>query len=166
MIIAAAGFNEQEFLTVKNKLEKAGYSVFIASDAHGLCKGMGGLKVKADVSFFNMNVRSFAGVVLIGGTGIVNYFSNQNILSTVKRFFDEGKIVGAICGAPVILARAGILSKRPAVCFPDLKHELEREGAVYTEEPVVEYKNIVTAANPASAGQFAEHLIEKMKKGA
>ncbi len=163
IILPAENFNEQEFLGTKNTLEKNGVNVFIASDAHSLCSGGSGMKVRADVSFFNIHVSNFDGIVFIGGPGVLNYWDNGFLHNISRKFYEEGKITGAICSSVVILARAGILDGKEVTGFPKDKSELEREGAVYKNADVVVSGKIITAQGPHSAVKFGEKIIELLK---
>ncbi len=163
IILPAENFNEAEFLGTKNTLEKSGVRIFIGSDAHSVCTGTQGLKVRADVSFFNIHVSNFAGIVFIGGPGVLNYWDNDFLHNVSRKFYNADKVVGAICSAPVILARAGLLEGKEATSFPKDKEELEREGAVYKDENVVVSGKIITAQGPQSAVEFAGKIIELLK---
>lgn len=163
IVIAAQDFNEQEFLTVKKSFIGAGFSIFTASDASGACSGSLGLKVKADVSFYNMNERSFCALVIIGGNGITKYFNNQILFSIIKKFNCNKKIVSAICGAPVVLAKSGILEGKNVTCFPALKDEIISAGANYKETNLIEDGNIITASGPLSSKEFAELIISRIR---
>lgn len=164
IILAAKDFNETEYLTVKSELDRNGFNVFIASDANGLCVGSRGLKVKADVSFYNMRESNFGGMIIIGGGGIKKYWNNPNLQSLILAFHKSGKTIGAICSAPVCIARTGILSGKEAVCFPDDKNELERDGVFYKDTDVVIHENIITAKGPVNAGEFISIFINSIKK--
>ncbi|MDH7604553.1 MAG: DJ-1/PfpI family protein, partial [Melioribacter sp.] len=72
-------------------------------------------------------------------------------------------IIGAICSAPVILAKAGII-KKVATCFPDDKKELEKEGIEYKDEPVVIDSNVITGRDPASAPEFISRFLYEISK--
>ena len=161
IFLAASEFNEEEFLTIKNGLEKAGFQIFIASDAHTLCSGNKGLKVKPDVSLYNVNENNFGGIILIGGKGIRNYWDNKNLHVIAARFYNTHKVVGAICSAPVLLAKAGLLDNMEVSCFQEDKNALEREGAVYKDLPVVEHKNIITGSGPSAALDFTSAYVKK-----
>ena len=162
LVLAADDFNEQEYLTVKTIFEREGFKVFIASDSNSLCTGNKGMKVRPDVSFFNMRANNFSALVIIGGGGIKRYWGNQNLHTLVNAFYNAGKIVSAICGAPVVLASAGILYEKEAACYPENKKDLEREGAVYNDSPVLVRKNIITAQGPAAAEDFVRAVIEQV----
>ncbi|MGE5399462.1 MAG: DJ-1/PfpI family protein [Ignavibacteriales bacterium] len=159
IILPAQDFNEEEFLTVKNTFEKKGIKVFIASDANGLCTGKSGLKVKADISFYNIHESNFAAVVFIGGSGVKGYWNNSILHKTSQKFFNSKKPLAAICSAPVILAKAGLLKNLTATCYAEDRKELERAGAEYKDSPVVVRKKIVTAQNAQAALDFSEAVI-------
>lgn len=164
IVLPGEDFSEQEYLSVKNSLIEAGFSIFIASDAPVACKGMKGLIVQPDVSFFNMKESNFSAVVFIGGTGVVKYFKNINLLGIARKFNSQGKLICAICGATVILGNAGILNGINATCFPELKEELIRQNANYLADRVVIDKNIITSPDPSAAIEFGQAIVERLKK--
>ncbi len=163
LILPSQNFNEEEYLIVLNALERAGIKVFIASDAHLLCVGSNGLKVKNDIQFYNIHESNFGGVIFIGGSGTRNYWNNVQLQATAQKFSKSRKPVGAICSAPVLLAKAGIISEC-ATCYPDDKLELERQGIQYKNEPVVTKKNIITAQDPSSAPEFVKSFLYELEK--
>lgn len=163
LILPAQNFNETEYLVVSESLRKAGIKTFIASDAVSLCVGSGGLRVKADVSFFNIHEGNFGGAIIIGGSGTREYWNNPAVRSIVKKFSAGGKTIGAICSAPVILAKAGAISEY-ATCYPDDRKELERSGIEYRDNPVVVNGNVITAQNPAASTEFVARFVHGFLK--
>lgn len=163
LVLAGKDFNEDEYLVVKTVLEREGFKVFIASDAHTLCVGSRGLKVRADVSFFNMRESNFAAVVIIGGKGIKAYWNSSLLHNLAIRFNDVNKIIAAICSAPVVLSRAGILTDKEATCYKNDIKDLERDGVNYVDKPVVFRKNIITAQDASAAQEFAKTIAERLK---
>jgi putative intracellular protease/amidase len=164
LILPALDFNEQEYLTINNTLIKNNFKVFIASDAHSICVGKNGLKVKNDISFFNMREANFSALLFIGGHGVKTYWDNIQLHNLAKKFMRAKKIIGTICSATVIVAKAGLLNEINATCFPDDKKQLEREGAVYLDNPVVVSKKFITAQGPASAQDFINIVINELNK--
>ncbi|MGD8781177.1 MAG: DJ-1/PfpI family protein [Ignavibacteria bacterium] len=162
IVISSVNFSDNEFLAVKTALEKAEFKVFIASDANGLCTGQKGLKVKADIMLYNINHANFCAIVVIGGSGIQNYWNNKKLIHTSIKFTNSKKITSAICSAPVIFARAGLLQDKNATCFPEDKKELTKTGANYLDESVVVDGNVITGRDPDSAQEFAETVVEKI----
>ena len=163
LIIPAQNFNEEEYLIITNALERAGIRIFIASDSNFLCYGSNGLKVKNDVQLYNIHESNFGGMILIGGSGMRNYWNNKVIHLAAQKFAKNKKTIGAICSAPIILAKAGILSGC-ATCHSDDKLKLESEGIEFKDFPVVTQKNIVTAQNPASAPEFVKAFLYELAK--
>jgi protease I len=163
IFLAATNFSEEEYLTVKKVFLKAGKGIFITSDSHTVCSGNNGLKVKSDTDFYNVNEKNFSAVVLIGGKGSKDYWDNQSLHKIVRNFHSAGKIVAAICSAPIILARAGLLSKIPATCWSEDKNELINSGIEYKDRSIIAENSIVTADGPRSAEQFAETILNMIK---
>jgi putative intracellular protease/amidase len=161
LFLPAQDFNEQEYLIILNALEAFDIKIFIASDANSLCVGSNGLKVKNDVQLYNVHEINFNGFIIIGGSGIKNYFNNNRLIFIAKKFAENRKPTAAICGAPIILAKAGLL-KNKATCHIDYKTELEREGVQYIDQPVVVDKNIITGQCPSSAPEFIKIFLHQL----
>ena len=163
LIIPAQNFNQEEYLIITNALDRAGVKVFIASDSNFLCLGSHGMKVKNDIQLYNIHESNFAGLILVGGSGMRNYWDNKAIHSTTQKFAKSKKPIGAICSAPIILAKAGILAGN-ATCYADDRKELEREGIEYKDLPVITEKNIVTAQNPSATTEFMKAFLYELAK--
>lgn len=163
LIIPAQNFNQEEYLIITNALDRAGIKIFIASDSNFLCIGSNGMKVKNDVQLYNIHESNFDGLILVGGSGMRNYWNNKAIHSTVQKFAKNKKPIGAICSAPVILAKAGLLFGG-ATCHADDRRELECEGVDYKDLPVVVQKNIITAQNPNASTEFVKAFLYELAK--
>ena len=163
IFLPATDFSEEEFIPVKSIFLKCGKQLFIASDTFTVCSGESGLKVGADTNFYNVNEKNFAAFVLIGGKGSKSYWGNELLHRIARKFRDSGKVIGAICSAPVILARSGILDKISATCWKEDKNELIKAGINYQERSVIAENNIVTADSLQSAILFAETVLNLIK---
>ena len=163
IFLSANNFSEEEYLIIRKVIIKAGKRIFITSDSHSVCSGDNGLKVKADTDFYNVNDKNFSAVVLIGGKGSKDYWDNETLHKIARNFQGAGKIVAAICSAPVILARAGLLSKIPATCWSEDKNELINLGVEYKDRSIIAENAVVTADGPRSAEQFAETILNLIK---
>lgn len=159
LFLAAKNFSDEEYLIVSKVFLKAGMNVFIVSDSNGVCAGSNGLKVKNDVKLYNVHPVNFDSFVLIGGSGMRDYWNNIFLKEIINKFIVKEKVLGAICSAPVIFARMGLLNDKNATCyFEDIK-ELEKSGAKYVDQDVVVNGNIVTGQGPQSAARFAQSVI-------
>lgn len=164
ILLPAKDFNSEEYLITKKIFEKNGFTVFISSDTNSLCNGDNGIKVKADVSIFNIHASNFLAVIFIGGNGVRNYWDNKSYHRIVKLFVHSYKIVAAICAAPLILQRAGILDNKNATCFPSDKKELEKGSTKYVDASVVVDGKIVTGQSSSNTAEFSETIIQLLIK--
>ena len=163
VILPAKDFNSEEFLLTKKTFENNGFSCFISSDSYSLCLGDNGLKVKADVSIFNIHSSNFMAVVFVGGNGIRKYWDNIPYQNIAKKFASSNKIVAAICAAPIILSRAGLLKNKNSTCFPIDKKELEKGNTVYVDSGVVIDGEIITGQSSSNSIEFSQTIIELLK---
>ena len=129
-----------------------------------MCEGMNGKKFKPDLRLENINANNFAGIVLVGGYGAKDYQNNSMLHKILNDFNKNGKIVAAICIAPVILAAAGLLNGKSATCFPEVKQDLIKPDIDYKDLPVVVTKNIITANGPKVSFEFAESILSLLNK--
>lgn len=163
IFLAANNFSEEEYLIIKRVFLKASKKIFVTSDSNTICNGDNGMRVKGDIDFYNVNEKNFSTIVLIGGNGSKQYWDNETLRRIVKNFNASGKVVAAICSAPIILARAGLLSKIPATCWSEDKNELIKLGINYNDRSVIAEKGVITSDGPRSAEQFAETVLNMIK---
>ncbi|WP_292517035.1 DJ-1/PfpI/YhbO family deglycase/protease [Methanoculleus sp.] len=166
LAIAPEQYRDEELEVPKRAFEEAGIGVDIASTAAGTCTGMLGATAEAAVGFDGVNPDDYAGIVVVGGAGSKDHlWRNERLIALVRSFFEQGKVVAAICLAPVVLAQAGILSGRQATVYPspEAVEEMKKAGANLLEIPVVADMQIVTANGPTAAAQFADTIITKLE---
>ena len=108
----------------------------------------------------DIKFEDFDGIFFVGGGGAAVYFEDNVIHNIARQFYDNGKLVSAICIAPVILANAGLLQNKKATVFPDGADALLQNGAIYTGNSVEVDGKIVTGNGPQAAKQFAEELLK------
>ncbi len=163
MIIAHHDFRDEELLVPKKIFEQNGFSVTIASTSLKTATGMLGAKVKPQVLINNVNVKNYDAVIFVGGVGSSEYFNNKTAFKIAIEATKEGKVIGATCLAPVILANAGILKGKKATVWPQESSALKQMGAIYTGKDVTVDHNIVTANGPSAASLFAHRVLELLK---
>ncbi|MBU1153352.1 DJ-1/PfpI family protein [bacterium] len=102
---------------------------------------------------------NYDAIVFVGGGGSSEYWNNPAAHKIAKEMAVMGKVVGAICIAPVILANAGILNGKKATVFPSEIERLKAKGAIYTCAGVEIDGRIITANGPQSAALFGEAIV-------
>lgn len=159
-LFLAEGFEETEALACLDVMRRAKLNVqtvgvtgeFVIS-SHGIC-------VKSDVSADDIDYAEIEGAILPGGMpGTLNLEKDERVIECIKRCYDSGKIVAAICAAPSILGHLGMLEGRNATCFPGFEKELT--GAEYTAAHSVTDGNVITAKGAGCAVEFGHAIVAK-----
>lgn len=162
MVIAHQNFRDEEYEIPHQILENKGIEITVASSSLDEAAGKLGMKVKPDLLLEDVEIEEYDGVVFIGGPGASEYFSNPVALDLAKKAYEERKVVAAICIAPSILAKAGILAGKKATAFPSETQNLKAKGAIYTGQASQKDGNIITANGPQAAGEFSQKIIEAL----
>lgn len=165
MVVAPADFRDEELEEPRRILAAHGADVTVASTTIDPVRGMLGATVSPDALLNTVRVDDFDAVVFVGGRGARSYFANDTALEVARQFATAGKLVGAICIAPVILANAGLLEGRNAAVFGSEETALRGRGALVSRAPVAVDGNIVTAEGPEAATQFGEALASELASG-
>lgn len=162
LIFAAEGFEELEALTVVDVLRRSDVEVDVCSLGDILITGAHGIQVKADITMEQLDENKYNAVVLPGGMpGTLNLKNNGKVLEVIKSFNKLGKLVCAICAAPMVLECADILKGKKATSYPDFIDS--SCGCTYCEELVVRDNNIITSRGPATAIYFAVEILRALK---
>ena len=162
MIIASNNFRDEELLKPKEVLERNGVTVTVASSSLKESTGMLGAKAKPDILFININVADYDAVIFVGGSGATEYWDNPTAHKIAKDAYSAKKIVGAICIAPVTLAKAGLLKDKKATTYSSTVNDLKSAGAKYTGADIEKDGNIITASGPAVAQKFGETILKAL----
>jgi deglycase len=159
MIIARSNFRDEELLKPKEVLEKNGVAVTVASSSLKEATGMLGAKVKPEMLFTNINIADYDGIIFVGGSGANEYWDNPTAHKIANDANNAGKIVGAICIAPVTLAKAGLLKDKKATTYSSTVNDIKACGAKYSGADVERDGNIITATGPTVARKFGEAIV-------
>ena len=103
----------------------------------------------------------YKAVVFIGGGGAVAYQEDDEALELAKKSFEKGLVVGAICIAPMILAKVGLLEAKKATVWDgdgEQSSYFNHNGIEYTGEDVSVDGKIVTGNGPMAASAFGEKI--------
>lgn len=161
MIIAPENFRDEEFFHTKESLEEGGLDVTVASTSKTAVSSIEKKQVEVDV-LLDDATSDYDAIVFIGGGGAKIYFDNEKALNLAKEFFNDNKIVAAICVAPVILARAGLLNGKKATVWEGAAGDIKDLGADYTAEDVTIDGNIITGCGPKAAYSFGDAIVKAL----
>ncbi len=162
MIIAKDQFRDEEYAEPRKVFESEGASVTVASSSLKQSKGMLGMIVQPDVLFTEADVRDYDAAIFVGGMGSSEYWDNPTAHKMAKTAYNAGKVVAAICIAPVTLARAGLLKGKKATVYPSEIDKIKADGAIYDGADVEKDGKIVTGSGPTVAEKFGKTVVEAM----
>jgi 4-methyl-5(b-hydroxyethyl)-thiazole monophosphate biosynthesis len=157
-VFLADGFEEIEALAPVDFLRRAGITVKTASLKGKSAVGAHNIEVTADINIDDVSLdEDVDAVILPGGMpGSQNLFDDKRVHRAIDFAVDNNKLVCAICAAPFILGRKGLLKGKNATCFPGFQEELT--GANVKNQGVVKDGNIITAQGAGVAWEFGEKI--------
>lgn len=155
LVPLAKGFEDIEAISVVDVLRRGGVEVVTASitDSKAV-ESAHGVTIMADALFADVADDEYEAIVLPGGgEGTENLRHYEPLFKRLRRQHEEGRLLCAICAAPIILVDAGVADAgRHMTCYPSMMTELDRS---YSNVPVVADGNLVTGQAPGSATLFA-----------
>lgn len=159
-VLLADGFEEVEALTVSDIVRRANLVCDLVSIKDDkTVKSSHGVIIEAD-KIFDDNM-DYDLVVLPGGMpGATNLRDDERVINLLKKQNKDGKLIGAICAAPIVLGKAGLTEDRNITSYPGFEDQLPKCN--YIEEAVVVDKNIITSRGPATGMAFAYELLNQL----
>lgn len=160
----ADGFEEIEAVTIIDVLRRADIPVVVAGVSSGSSvRGAHGLELGVDMALAAVSVADIAMVALPGGMpGSVNLAESDEVQGLLRRVWDAGRHVAAICAAPLALQAAGILKGRRTTGHPSVRAQLT--DGVYTGARVERDGRLITGTGPGTALEFALALVSALGK--
>jgi protease I len=167
-VIAFRNFRDPEYFLPKEILENSGIEVKTVSNKKGIAIGAEGGEVEVDFLIEEVNPKDFDAIIFIGGPGCLEALDNEKSYNLIKQTVDFKKILGAICIAPVILAKSGVLEGKKATVWSSPFDRgpikiLKENGANFVDENVVQDGKIITANGPEAAKDFGRKILEMLK---
>lgn len=163
LFIAFQGFRDEEYIEPKKALEAAGHKVTTVSTAKGEARGKFRLTAQVDKTVDEVRAEDFDALALVGGPGALEHLDNPKVHALFRRAFELGKLCGAICISPVVLAHAGLLKGRTVACFPDGADEVKKGGGNCTGSELEIDGKLITASGPVPARRYGQALAEALK---
>lgn len=158
LVPLADGLEEVEAITIIDVLRRAGLALTTASLTDDKqVEGSHNVIIQADALLKDLNPDDFDAIVLPGGgRGTENLMKDSRIIESVQRYNEQNKYICAICAAPTVLAKAGVLEGLKATCYPTCAEAL---GSSYAESPVIADNNIITSQGPGTAILFSLIMV-------
>ncbi len=162
LLFLADGFEEVEALTAVDLLRRAGIELDTVSITDEKCVyGSHNIPVVADLTFAEADFDGSDMLILPGGQpGTTNLGKCDELLVQIKNYVNQNKYLGAICAAPTVFGKMGILSGKKACCYPSLEGALQ--GADVSYDSVSVDGKFITSRGVGTAIDFALAIIEEL----
>ena len=166
-VFLADGFEEIEALTPVDLLRRAGVETVTVGVTGKTVTGSHGITVEADITAAEAEKRRMGGaspemIVLPGGMpGAKNLDESPAVENFIAAANEANAYIAAICAAPMILGKRGLLQGRKAVCYPGFEPYLT--GADMQDCSCVRDGRIITGQAMGAAAEFALTLVEALK---
>lgn len=158
-MMVANGYEEVEMLTVVDLLRRAGMTCDIISvTGEKALTSSHKVTVAADLLYEEADFDSYDALAIPGGMpGTINLGAHAGVCEQLKKAYADGKLIAAICAAPTVFGKLGLLEGKRAICYPGMEDQLT--GAVVTYEPAVRDGNIITSRGMGTAIDFGLAIL-------
>jgi protease I len=149
-------FEESEYGLTRQELENAGVVVYVAASSLESVQGHQGTEVLPDLLIREAHGGDYDAVIFVGAYAYD--MEDEEAMRLAQEAVEAGKVVAAICVAPITLARAGVLEGvRATTSMPP--EAIEAFGAIYTGAAVEEDGLIITGNGPAASALFGQTIV-------
>ncbi len=160
-VLAEEDFEDSELMEPLRAMKDAGARVtIVGSGTKDTYRGKRGLvSIKVDTTADKANPEDFDVVIIPGGYAPDKMRLHQSMIDFVRKAFDLGKVVAAICHGPQLLISADVVRGKRVTSWPSVAVDLRNAGAIWVDEPVVMDGNLITSRKPADLPKFNKVII-------
>jgi protease I len=161
-ILVESDFEDAELTEPLRVMKEAGAGVTIVGDKKG--EKYRGKRRRAEIvseaAAGNIDSRDFDAVIVPGGYAPDRMRLHRSMIELVKKAYDSGKLVAAVCHGPQLLISAGIVKGKRMTSWPSVAIDLKNAGAQWVDEEVVRDGNLITSRRPSDLPAFNKAIID------
>lgn len=158
-------YQELEFWVPYYRLKEEGAEVtVVGSGSARSYTGKYGYPVEIDREAKEIDVSQYDGVIIPGGYAPDLMRRYPEMVRIVRKAYEKGKVVAAICHAGWMLASAGILKGKRVTGFFAIKDDLIHAGATYIDAEVVRDGKLITSRKPDDLPAFCREIINALSE--
>jgi len=164
VILLVEGFEEIEAIVPIDVLRRLEFDLLLAGFANKVT-GAHGVVFETDTLIEDLDISELSTVILPGGLpGATNLRDSQVVIDLLKKMNDDDKFIAAICAAPIVLSRAGLMKGKTCTGYPMALVKDALADANYTAAKVERDGNIITGKGPGAAFDFAFDIAVALGK--
>ena len=160
-LLLADGFEEIEALTTVDILRRSGIEVKTVGISSDVQTGAHGIGVVCDIQINEVNEKDIKMLILPGGAGYELLDASNDVHGLINHCVANNIYISAICAAPSILGKKGLLENKKAVCYPGFEKYLY--GAEIQNSKAVKDGIFITGKGPGASADFAFEIVRTLK---
>lgn len=165
-LFLAEGFEEIEALTPVDILRRGGVEVTTVGVTGKTVKGSHGITVVCDREMDECDFSDLEMLVLPGGMpGTLHLSQSEKLCELIQKTAEQKRILAAICAAPTVFGKLGLLKNRPYTCYPGCETGMDGRYTGADCEVFREDFLLITANGPGAAARFSFRLLEALRSG-
>jgi protease I len=169
-IVATDMVEQVELLEPRKALDAAGAQTDVISIEPGKIQGFNhydkGDEIPVDRAIEEVSADEYDALLLPGGVGNPDTLrTDENVVSFIRDFFEQGKPVAAICHGPWTLVEAGVVRGRKLTSWPSIQTDIRNAGGNWVDEEVHVDQGLVTSRKPDDIPAFNAKMIEEFAEG-
>ncbi|WKS99933.1 DJ-1/PfpI family protein [Gallibacterium salpingitidis] len=160
-VLLTTGFEDAEALVPIDLFRRVELDVdLISIEDSEIVSSAHQIKVIADKQIKQVDLSQYDMIMLPGGNIDLNkYIALSEIY---QQFLNNNKRIAAICAAPTVLAKLGLLTNKNAVCYPAMRDNFAENNVIYHHVPAVVDSAFITGRGPGAAFDFALTVISEL----
>jgi protease I len=160
LILVENGYEELELWVPYYRFLEAELDVVLVGPEAGCTyTGKHGLPARASVSFVNAKLDGVRAVLIPGGWAPDRLRVHEAAVDLVRRAYECGAVIAAICHAGSLLVSADIVRGKRVTSYRSIRDDLRAAGAIWVDEPVVIDGSLVTSRTPADLPKFLPAVL-------
>lgn len=160
LIIAGAAVQDHEFIYPYYRLQEAGFDVDVAVKGKETVYGHIGVKIEPTRDIIGMNPDDYDLLVLPGGVKMMEKLrQEEEVIKTVKAFYEKGKVIASTCHGAQLLISAGIAKGKKISGYYSIKDDINNAGGTYVDAPVVVDGKLVTSPHYKYLGDWMKATL-------
>jgi protease I len=165
-VLVGPGYEDLEFWVPLMRMQEEGAEVTVVGIKAGdvYMSKSGGLEATAQVGADEVSAADFDAVLVPGGWAPDKLRRYEAVTSLVRGAYDQGKIVGSICHAGLVLISAGIVRGHRATGSKGIKDDLINAGAVWVDEAAFREGNMVWGRVVEDIPDYLRELVAALSR--